>query len=43
MRIILSLLLLAWPFDPTCAQAYKAIKNWVGACDNTRHCTAIGL
>lgn len=25
------------------AQGYKAVKNWVGGCDNTRHCTAIGL
>lgn len=25
------------------AQGYKAIKDWVGACDNTRHCSALGL
>lgn len=25
------------------AQGYKAIKNWIGGCDNTRHCAAIGL
>ncbi len=25
------------------AQGYKAVKDWIGGCDNTRHCTAIGL
>lgn len=43
MRVLFCLLLLAAPFNPVSAQAYKAIKNWIGACDNTRHCTAIGL
>lgn len=43
MRVLLCLLLLSAPFNSVSAQAYKAIKNWIGACDNTRHCTAIGL
>jgi hypothetical protein len=25
------------------AQGYEAIKDWIGGCDNTRRCTAIGL
>lgn len=25
------------------AQGYKAVKDWIGGCDNMRHCTAIGL
>lgn len=25
------------------AQGYKAVKDWIGGCDNTRHCKAIGL
>lgn len=25
------------------AQRYKAVKDWVGGCDNTLHCMAIGL
>jgi hypothetical protein len=25
------------------AQGYRAIKDWVGGCDNTRHCSALGL
>lgn len=25
------------------AQGYKAVKDWIGGCDNTRQCTAIGL
>lgn len=28
---------------PASAQALKQVRDWVGACDNTRHCTAIGL
>ena len=36
----LPLLLLATSAN---AHGYKAIKDWVGGCDNTRHCTAIGL
>lgn len=42
MRTPLALLLLA---AAACApaQGYKAVKNWVGGCDNTRHCAAIGL
>lgn len=36
----LSLLLLATSAN---AHGYKAIKDWVAGCDNTRHCTAIGL
>lgn len=28
---------------PASAQALKSVRDWVGACDNTRHCTAIGL
>ena len=43
MRLLLCLALLAAPFGSTSAQSYKALKNWIGACDNTRHCTAIGL
>lgn len=39
-RLLLPLLLLA---TDSSAQGYKAIKDWVGACDNTRHCTALGL
>lgn len=39
-RLLLPLLLLA---TDASAQGYKAIKDWVGACDNTRHCTALGL
>ncbi|HWS28078.1 MAG TPA: DUF1176 domain-containing protein [Xanthomonadales bacterium] len=37
---LLPLLLLA---SQSQAQGYKAIKDWIGGCDNTRHCTAIGL
>ena len=42
MRTLLavSLVLLA---SNVSAQGYKAIKDWVGGCDNTRHCTAIGM
>lgn len=40
----------AWSFacllvvvSPVSAQSYKAVKDWIGGCDNTRHCTLIGL
>lgn len=38
--IALPLLLLT---QAAAAQGYRAIKDWVGACDNTRHCSALGL
>ncbi len=41
-RLLLSLLLLSIS-ELAAAQGMRAIKDWVGACDNTRHCTAIGL
>jgi len=25
------------------AHGYKSVKDWVGGCDNTRHCSALGL
>lgn len=25
------------------AQSYTAIKDWIGGCDNTRHCVALGM
>jgi hypothetical protein len=28
---------------PASAQGLKQVRDWVGGCDNTRHCTAIGL
>lgn len=37
---LLPLLLLA---SQSPAQGYKAVKDWIGGCDNTRHCAAIGL
>ncbi len=44
MRIPLICLLPMLVFAvPSQAQGYKAVKDWVGGCDNTRHCTAIGL
>jgi|CXWL01.1.fsa_nt_gi hypothetical protein len=41
MRLPFLLLLLLSTTAP--AQGYKAVKDWVGACDNTRHCTAFGF
>lgn len=29
--------------SPASAQSYKAVKDWIGGCDNTRRCTLIGL
>lgn len=42
MRLLLPLAVL-WIATPTSAQGLKQVRDWVGACDNTRHCTAIGL
>ncbi len=42
MRPLLATLLLL-AAAPLPAQALKSVRDWVGACDNTRHCTAIGL
>jgi len=42
MRPLLAMLLLL-AAAPLPAQALKSVRDWVGACDNTRHCTAIGL
>lgn len=38
-----SLCLLAALSGPVSAQGYKAVKDWIGGCDNTRHCTLLGL
>jgi len=44
MRILRLLPILLLGFGVTAhAQSQRAIKDWVGACDNTRQCTAIGL
>lgn len=42
MRTLPALLLIALATDAS-AQSYKSIKDWVGACDNTRQCVALGL
>lgn len=42
MRTPIALMLLAIAASAP-AQGYKAVKRWVGGCDNTRHCAAIGF
>ena len=43
MRLLMCMIVLLAPIEPALAQAYKPFKDWVGACDNTRYCTAIGF
>ncbi|MCU0754794.1 MAG: DUF1176 domain-containing protein [Xanthomonadales bacterium] len=41
MRLLLAVI--AATALPASAQALKQVRDWVGACDNTRHCTVIGM
>jgi len=43
MRRSLGFAVLLGAASGACAHGYKAIKDWVGGCDNTRYCSALGL